>query len=168
MIIVSNTTPLRYLIEIGHAGILRDLFSSVVIPEAVHNELQQPNTPRQVKDWIQVVPPWLEVKKADLSLFAPRINIHRGEREAIALAIELKADAILMDDRDARKEAGRLLLPIYPTLAILELAAQKDFIDLPMAIAHLSQTSFRAKPALFQLLLERDRKRKEEKERHDP
>ena len=56
MIIISDTTPLRYLIEIGEVGVLPSLFGNVVIPQAVFGELQGSRTPLQVKEWMQSVP----------------------------------------------------------------------------------------------------------------
>jgi len=69
MIIVSDTTPLRYLIEIEKAYILESLFGRVIIPQAVFNDLQRPKTPKPVKEWIVNHPAWLEVRQADLSLY---------------------------------------------------------------------------------------------------
>ena len=67
MIIVSDTTPLRYLIEIEKAHILESRFEKIVIPQAVFNDLQRPKTPQPVKEWIINHPAWLEVRQADLS-----------------------------------------------------------------------------------------------------
>jgi predicted nucleic acid-binding protein len=49
MIIVSDTTPLNYLILIGDVDVLRLLFSQVVIPQAVYDEMQHDSTPDSVK-----------------------------------------------------------------------------------------------------------------------
>ena len=68
MITVSNTTPLRSLIEIEKVHILETLFGHVFIPEKVAEELQRPKTPQKVRDWMQSLPAWLEVKQADLSI----------------------------------------------------------------------------------------------------
>jgi predicted nucleic acid-binding protein len=68
-------------------------------------ELQGPKTPQKVRDWMKTPPAWLEVQHADLSIFTPQKKIHDGEREAFALAIELKADAVLLDDKGALAEA---------------------------------------------------------------
>ena len=106
MIIISDTTPLRYLIEIQATYILERLFGEVLIPEKVAQELQRPKTPQPVKDWIQTRPVWLKVSKADTSLFVPKKRIGDGEREAFALAVEFEADAVLVDDRDAAMEAN--------------------------------------------------------------
>lgn len=163
MIIVSDTTPFRYLIEIEAVEILEKLFGQVIIPEKVFTELQSESTPEKVKKWIQSAPAWVEVRKADISLFTPATEIQDGEREAIALAIELKADALLIDDKNGRKEAKRAGLFIIPTLAALEIASKKDLIDLPETIERLSKTTFHATRKLLDQILERERKRRESK-----
>jgi predicted nucleic acid-binding protein len=105
MIIVSDTTPIRYLVEIGKAQVLESLFGHVIIPRQVFAELQGQKTPLPVREWIQALPQWIEVRTADISLFTPKTKIEDGEREAISLALEVKADALLCDDRKAIKEA---------------------------------------------------------------
>lgn len=65
MIIVSDTTPLRYLIEIEEVHVLEKLFGTVIIPKKVAEELQDPKTPRQVTEWIQASHQWLEIRKAE-------------------------------------------------------------------------------------------------------
>lgn len=162
MIVVSDTTPLRYLIEIEEVHILERLFGQVVIPERVFGELQGTKTPPKVKAWIQSHPVWIEVRKADTSLFTPTIKIHDGEREAIALALELKPDAILLDDEGALKEAYHLNLPFLRTFRILEEAAKKDLLDLSDAIDKMKRTSFHMPPAkLIEEMLQRDREWKQ-------
>ena len=49
MIAVSNTTPLRYRIAIGHENLLGQLFEKVFVPVAVHEELTEPKTPENVR-----------------------------------------------------------------------------------------------------------------------
>lgn len=119
MIVVSDTTPLRYLIEIEAAEILSVLFGQIIIPQAVAEELRHAKTPPKIKAWMQGPPNWIEIRQADLSLFAPQCPLGRGETEAIALALELKADAILMDERAGSGQATRVGLLILPKLTIL-------------------------------------------------
>jgi predicted nucleic acid-binding protein len=165
MIIVSDTTTFRYLIEIEEVHILETLFGQVIIPEKVAEELQHPNTPHKVKDWMLAPPAWLGVKTADITLFVPQIKLHRGEHEAIALALELQADRLLVDDRNGRIEAKRAGIFIFPTMAILELAAQRDLIDLPLVIDELRKTSFHLPPEKdIQAMLDRDTLRKQAKQ----
>jgi predicted nucleic acid-binding protein len=44
-VIISNTTPVNYLVLIDHITVLRHLYSRVIIPQAVFGELQQEGTP---------------------------------------------------------------------------------------------------------------------------
>ena len=61
MIVVSNTTPLNYLILIGSVDILHTLFDQVCVPPAVMTELQHSHTPGAVRAWVQASPSWLLV-----------------------------------------------------------------------------------------------------------
>jgi predicted nucleic acid-binding protein len=161
MIVISDTSPINYLILTGEIDILEKLFRRIVVPQAVFSELQHTKTPQRVKDWIANAPSWLEVKQADASLFTPSKRIGNGEREAIALAIELKADAVLIDDRDGTQEARRQSLIAVGTVNLLERAAEKGLLDLPESLDRLGQTSFRMPPnEIIDAMLERDRKRK--------
>jgi len=162
MIVISDTTPLRYLIEIDKAFILEGLFVSVIIPPAVFAELQRPKTPQLVKDWIAHHPAWLEVRQADLALYTPQKRIGDGEREAFALALQLRADAVLLDDKGALVEAKRLSFVTIRTFDLLERAAEQGLIDLPEAIDRMKRTSFRLPPAeTIEAMLERDQQRKQ-------
>lgn len=161
MIVISDTSPINYLILIGEIEILEKLFTRIVVPQAVFRELQHTKTPQPVKDWIANAPSWLEVKQADASLFTPSKKIGDGEREAIALAIELRADAVLIDDRDGTLEARRQSLIAVGTVNLLERAAEKGLLDLPETLERLSHTSFRLPHSeILDAMLERDRKRK--------
>lgn len=86
----------------------------------------------------------------------------RGERDAIVLALHLKADLVLMDEREGVQEARRLGLTVTGTLGILDRAAERGVIELVPAIARLRQTNFRIDPSLLDRLLAVDglRKRK--------
>ena len=166
MITVSNTTPLRYLIEIEKVNILETLFGRVFIPEKVVEELQRPKTPQKVKDWMKSRPDWLEVQTADLSVFTSQKKINDGEREAFALALTLKADAVLIDDKNALPEARRLNLQTISLFTILERAAARDLIDLPQTVDEMRKTTFRLPPEdEIQAMLERDKKRKKDRAR---
>jgi predicted nucleic acid-binding protein len=143
MIVVSDTTPINYLILIGHIEILRELFGQVFVPQAVMDELHNPGTPEIVREWADAAPTWLEVRQASQTSLAGISKLGAGESEAIALAGELNADAILMDDRKGAKESSRQGLLAIGTLAILVKASQRRLLDLTAALRELSQTNFR-------------------------
>lgn len=62
MIIVSDTSPINYLILIGHINLLPELFQEIVIPHAVYKELSDLEAPKPVRDWIAIPPAWLKVQ----------------------------------------------------------------------------------------------------------
>ncbi len=160
MIVISDTTPLRYLIEIEQVHILETLFGKIIIPEKVADELQHPKTPHQVKSWMQALPDWLEVRKADLTFFTPQKKIDDGEREAFALALELNADAVLLDDKYALTEAKRLNLQTIALFTLFEIAAARNLINLPQTIEAIRRTNFRLPPESdIQTMLARDAQR---------
>jgi predicted nucleic acid-binding protein len=86
-------------------------------------------------------------------------SLDSGERAAIALALDLKADLLLMDERAGAREARRLGLTVTGTLGILVRAAELGFVKLASALDKLQQTNFRVAPEMIQeLLLEDDRR----------
>lgn len=105
MIVVADTSPLRYLILIEHIHVLPALYGRVVVPPAVVTELDQEHTPSLVRLWLSARPEWLQIQAPRQDLSSLRDVLGPGEREAIALAEELSADAVLIDDRDGRREA---------------------------------------------------------------
>lgn len=153
MIVVADASPLRYLILIEHLHVLPALYGHVVVPPAVVTELDQEQTPSLVRDWLSARPEWLQVQAPRQALsFLPEA-LGPGEREAIALAVGLSADAILMDDRDGRREAEKRQLAVLGTLRVLADAAEHGFADLRVALDRLRLTNFRADEQLIDRLL---------------
>ena len=158
-VVVSDTSPLHYLILCGAETMLPRLFRQVVIPPTVFRELQQPNTPPQVQQWARSLPAWAAVqapKTLDLSL-----DLDAGELEAICLAREIKAAAVLMDDRAGRSAAVHCGLAVIGTIGLLEQAAARGMLALPDAMERLRKTNARLDPELIRAALERDKARKQ-------
>jgi predicted nucleic acid-binding protein len=63
MIVVADTSPLNYLIQIEEVDLLPLLFGTVLIPQAVFNELRHPLTPHKVQEWSKKLPLWIEVHR---------------------------------------------------------------------------------------------------------
>ena len=156
MIVVADTTPLQYLILIQHEHVLPALYGRVVVPPAVISELSRDETPKPVRDWLTETPAWLEVQGPKTVTRSP-VPLGPGELEAIALAEELKADALLIDDWDGRQEALRRHLNVFGTLRVLADASDEGIVDLRIAVDRLRQTNFRANEELFQWLLAREK-----------
>ena len=153
MIIVSDTSPLNYLILIDSQDVLPTLFGQIIIPQAVLNELQHAKTPEKIKDWIAAKPIWLEVRNVRVSPINKLENLDYGEREAIFLAEELRADAILIDEKDGRREAAKLGFITIGTLSVLDRAAEKGLISFAEAIDRLRKTPFREPKQIVEALL---------------
>ncbi len=101
MIVVSDTTALTTLMKCGLEQLLPALYSEVLVPQAVARELL---------DFHAALPAWCIVREtADSQLLDDlRATIDPGEAEAIALALELHADLVLLDDKKGRRQADRL------------------------------------------------------------
>ena len=161
-LVISDTTPVRYLVLIGAVHVLPALYGEVLIPETVALELQHPHTPEPVRRWMANPPAWLQViSLAELPSLTLAADLDRGEYDAIRLALDRQADLVLMDERDGVEEARRLGLTVTGTLGILDQAAARQFIRLDEAFARLGETNFRIDPTLLQRLLELDAQRRD-------
>ncbi len=85
MIVVADTTPLRYLVDIEREHLLPALYGRVLIPPAVADELNHENAPELVRAWLAARPSWLEIRQP-VGALTTEVDLDRGEREAIALA----------------------------------------------------------------------------------
>ena len=153
MIIISDTSPLCYLILIDCIEVLPILYKTVIIPQAVYQELQAEATPKTVKEWIQNYPDWLIIRNITNSSDSELDQLDRGEREAIILAEEIKANLLIVDDKAARTMATQRGLKIIGLLGILIGAARNNLIDLPTKVNQLQETSFFISPKLLQSIL---------------
>ena len=128
MPVVSNTSPIMNLAIIGELSLLRDQFGEVLIPGAVLEELRvQENLPgsQVVRDAIKAGWIRIEAVKQDPLVRAMQRDLDKGEAEAIALAMQVNADWVLMDERDGRKAAKSMKSKVVGVLGIL-LKAQRE------------------------------------------
>ena len=152
---MSDTSPLHYLVECEAIEILPALFKEVLIPPTVHRELQHQKTPPRVSAWAQNLPAWAKVQAP--AVMDDSLNVDQGEKEAICLAREVKAVAILMDDRKGRAEAVRCGLRVAGTVGLLEVAAGRGLLDFAAVIQRLRQTNARLDEEIIQAALDRNR-----------
>ena len=109
--------------------------------------------PRLKHGWLSP-PEWLEVRAVSAPLDPVLAFLDMGEREAIGLAKELRADALIIDEPDGREAAKRRGLRVIGTLRVLYDAAEAGFCPLEQAYNRLQQTTFRAHPSLFKAFLD--------------
>lgn len=156
VVVVADTGPLNYLVLIGCIEVMPSLFGTVFVPSAVLGELRQPGAPQSVRAWAAPPPPWL-VERPVTPVPPASDDLGPGETEAIHLARELAADLMVMDDRLGTVAAKAQGLAVIGTLGLLGRAARRDLVDLPVAIARLRATNFRARPQMFEDLLSEHR-----------
>jgi uncharacterized protein len=122
MAVVSNTSTILNLAIIGQLELLKEQYGQIRIAKAVLDELRVgDDLPgcRAVKDAIKSG--WLKVERVrDRQLVQVlKRDLDGGEAEAITLALELKVGLILLDERDARKEAKAAALEVTGVLGVL-------------------------------------------------
>jgi len=152
--VVADTSPLCYLLLIDQIDLLPLLFERVLIPKAVAAELAHTAADRKLREWIAMPPAWLEILEAPPTGAELR-RLDAGEREAIALAEEVAADLVILDERKARQVALERGLSITGLLGLLVDAAERGLVELREVLDRLRQTSFRVDPKLLASLLDR-------------
>jgi predicted nucleic acid-binding protein len=159
MIIISDTSPLSSLALVGYLSILKDIYTNVIIPQAVANELAN-LTEEDIRIKATLSLEWIQVQQAtNLELVAclrNEYNLDIGEAEAIALALELKADELLIDERLGRREAVRLGLSITGILGVLLIAKNRGLVSKvkPIMESLISQANFRISHQLYEEVLQ--------------
>ena len=129
MIVVSNTSPIINLAVVGQLELLRQLYGQVIIPRAVYDEIvisgagQPGAVEARTWDWIEVKPVADPTRVASLLL-----ELDAGESEAIALALELGADLLLLDERKGRAVAAHLGVRCLGLLGVLIEAKHNGFV----------------------------------------
>jgi predicted nucleic acid-binding protein len=139
-VVVSDTTPLHYLILVGRETILEKLYGKVFIPPAVLMELKHESAPVQISNWAQNPPAWISVA-APGSISAQDDGLDFGERQALAPAKELHADLVLLDDKVARRIAVRESMKVKGTLGIIADAAKANLLDFVASVNQLQHTN---------------------------
>jgi predicted nucleic acid-binding protein len=156
MIIVSDTSPLCNLKLVDCLWLLQEIYGEIIIPTVVADELSVAINP-DLQNICTLE--WIQIKSLEDSSLAQRLEkecgLDAGEAEAIALAIALKADDLLIDERLGRREALALGLPVIGILGILIIAKQRSLITMvkPIMDALIEKAGFRVSDHLYQRVL---------------
>ena len=141
-LVVSDASPLNYLVLIGVQEILPSLYGSILVPNQVIDELRHSKAPTVVSDWATHPPEWVDIRQGDPSRFP---TLDRGEAAALSLAIGEHA-RLLVDESEARSMAAELGVRIIGTVGIVAEAHMQALIDFDTTIKALAATNFRAHP----------------------
>jgi predicted nucleic acid-binding protein len=152
MIIISDTTPISNFIQIERLNILRLLYHEIIIPEKVVEELNAKFDFEGIltkNTWIKVG----HLSKISEKLLAFK-NLDSGELEAISLALESKANKLIIDEVNGRVVAKNLGLEIIGTLGILTEAKKKNLIsNIKIEIEKLKEIDFWMSETLINSIL---------------
>lgn len=157
MIVVSNTSPIINLACVGQLDLLRQLYGQVIIPQAVFAEIAIAGTGEPGAEEVQKLD-WIgrrSVTQGQL-IKVLRLELDAGEAEAIACALEINADLLLLDERRARDTAQRLGLKFIGILGVLTEAKRQQRIPRirPVLDNLRHQAGFWVTDALYRRVLE--------------
>ena len=154
-LVVSNTSPLLYLHQVGHLDLLWRLYGQVQIPPAVREELwagadQGVSVPDiETLEWLKVRP------LRDTTLLPVVIDLGAGEAEAIALALANPGSLLVLDDSLGRRIARLNHVTYTGTLGLLVKAKKEGLLsNVSSVIEALRKTTMYLTPALIQRVLE--------------
>lgn len=120
-VVVADASVLIALARLDQLSLLEKVFGEVAIPPAVSREVA-PSLPR--------LPGWVQTRTLRRALDARVVEawLDPGETEAISLALETRADRVILDDLPARQLAKDLGLAVVGTAGVLFAAKQRGFI----------------------------------------
>lgn len=155
MIIVSNTSPISNLAAIGKLDLLQQLYTNIIIPIAVYEEIINSGETEPATLAIQSLD-WIETQSVTNKFLLQELQtiLDLGEAEAITLAVELNADRLIIDERQGRNEAKKQGLQVTGILEIILAAKQRGLIDLVQPLLDdLRVNGFRITEPLYAELL---------------
>ena len=156
MIIVSDTSCISNLQIIGKLELLHSIYGKVLIPNAVYSELLQLNKFYPKLQEINSYN-WIEVRNVENTALVENLRkeLDYGESEAIALAKELSADALVIDEMQGRSVAVKLGIHVIGLLGILIQAKQMELIDSvkPVLLELKNKAGFWVAGELYRLVL---------------
>jgi len=146
--VVADTSPLIALHQLGRLSLLQRIFGEIYIPPAVARELS-PGVPD--------LPSWIVVRGLAQPIASEilRASLGAGESEAMSLALEVKAELLIVDDRPARRLALNLGISVAGTAGILLRAKQLGFVpEVRPLLDEIIRRGFRLSPAIREKALD--------------
>jgi predicted nucleic acid-binding protein len=148
VIVVSDTSCITNLIAINRARLLEELFGSVIIPPAVQEELAFEHA--TLPDFVEVRAPRDRLAIRDLMTR----ELDAGEAEAIVLAVELRAEFLLIDELAGPAVAEARGLTILGLIGVLRRARDRGLISVVRPdLEALSEAGFWIAPQLRERVL---------------
>ncbi len=152
MIVIADTSPLQYAVEIGVEPAIFILYWRIVIPSAVSAEIHHPGAPSRLRRWVEDNHDSIEVRSVEMPNDPVLALLDPGEREAIALAQLTPGALLIIDDGHGRSEARRRGIRITGLLGVIREAALRGYLDFDAALLKLKRTDFRLSPEVEALV----------------
>lgn len=154
-LVISNTSPLLYLHQVGHLDLLSRLYVEVHIPPAVREELRV-GAERGIAVPDLNALEWLRVRPLrDMALLPVVIDLGSGEAEAIALAVAHPGSLLILDDSLGRRIARLNRLTYTGTLGLLVKAKREGLLSsVSSVIEALRRTTMYLTPTLIERVLQ--------------
>ena len=129
--VVSNTTPILSFIKLGRLDILKNVYGEITIPEGVYLELEEGKTKGKCFYVDLSKEPWIKIVNISQDKTLKRLitYLDRGEAEAIALSLKLRAELLLIDERFGRKVAEEMGIKYSGTIGVLFKAKNQGLIN---------------------------------------
>ena len=153
--VIVNSTPLIALCHVNQLNILRQLYGEITIPKAVYDEISVKEE-SVCKKSVDEALGWIHIQEIQNQLAKTmfKSQLHDGEVEVMILAMEQQASVVVIDDRNAKKYAKYLDLPVTGTLGVLMKAKQKGYLsELKPVLDVMIQNGIYIKPSLVELCL---------------
>ncbi|GET43103.1 DUF3368 domain-containing protein [Microseira wollei] len=157
MTVVSNTSPITSLAGVGQLNLLQQLYGSIIIPPAVYTEMVGAGSLVPGAIEVQTLP-WIQTREVVNQELVTELleELNLGEAQAIVLALELKAELLLLDELPGRTIASQYGLNITGVLGILLEAKRNGSIPAvkPLMDRLIEQVAFRVSSRLYAEVLQ--------------
>jgi len=129
VIVIADTSPLNYAVEIGIADALFELYGQIVVPVAVHAELTSSGAPASLRSWVGDHRDRISIREVNLPEDPALLCLDPGEAQAIILAQQTPNSLLIIDERDGRAEARRRDINITGLLGVIRDGAIRGHLD---------------------------------------
>jgi len=154
MIVISDTSPITNLLQVNQLHLLEKIFGKVIITTQVYSELSELTFQKTEIDKLNC----LSVSEPHNTQLICDLEKHLdiGEASSIALALEIHADFLLIDERKGREEAEKRGLKITGVIGVLLRAKNEKHISevKPILDKLQQEAGFRIHPDLYKKVLE--------------
>lgn len=155
VIVISDTSVLSHLAELGEVDLLRRLYGRITIPTVVQNEALHPLAPKSLRLFMESAPEWLVIWDEQIPLLEETRVLDPGEAAAISLAWrDRKSSLLILDEKRGRRVSAALGLQFTGTAGILADAASLGWVEFDDIFGRLAKTGFYLAPSILGALRE--------------